>query len=688
MARILTLMSIGLALYCAAAAAQNLAQPETPLTRVDQIRRLTAQQAAQGYPVIIRGVVTGDVPAPDYFVQDSSAGVFVEGSHTPLFQHHLGDLVEIEGVTGPGNFAPVIREQSYRVLGEGKLPASKLYSFAELADGRMDSQWVKVRGIVHSSAIDRTSWRETTLVMRIASGKGEFTVRVPIEKEQDFSSWIDREVLIEGVCGSFFNSQRQLSGILFYVPRLSFVRMEAPAKDTSISALLRFSPREGASHRVRIKGVVVYQQPGTSLFVQAEGRGLRVLTNQDTHVEPGDVVTIFGFPEMGESAPILTDAVFSRTSTGAAPAPLPFALDSPWEQYDGALVTIDGTLLGRKQQDGGLRLLLRTRDYLFEAQARDAASQERLRVLPANSELRITGVCLVRSGGLWSAPESFRLLIRSADDVVLLRSPSWWNFRHALWLLGITAGILLIVLAWTAVLGRRLREQMAIVRQRLRSGAVLEERNRIARELHDTLEQELAGITMQLDLASDCFDDVPGVARDAVETARRMSRHSMLEARRSVWDLRCHLLESGDLVSALKEALKPIMPHDAIPINIHTTGTPVRLSSRIEMNLLRIGQEAVANALKHAQCHEIGVHLRYAPGEVCLSVQDDGRGFVPGQPAGHFGLLDIRERTESIGGQLEIRSEAGLGTRIAVAIPISETNVNDEKSKAHTYSGR
>lgn len=682
---VLTAILLGL---CPAIRAQTASTPPNSLTHASEIRALTAQQAAQGYPAKIRGVVTGDVPAPDFFVQDATAGIYVEGSHSPVFPHHLGDLVEVEGITGPGRFAPVLREKTYRVVGKGTLPAAKLYTFSQLSDGQMDSQWVQVRGIIRSAAIDRTSWHETALALRVASGNGAFTARVPIEKEEDFSSWIDREVLIEGVCGSFFNSRRQLSGILFYVPRLSFIKMEGSVKETSISSLLQFSPRQGGSHRVRVRGVVVYQQPGSSLFLQAEGRGIRVLTNQDTAVQPGDVVTVFGFPEMGESAPILADAVFSLVSHGPPPTPLTFAPGAPWEEYDGALVTTGAILLDRKPQNGGLRLLLRTGDYLFEAHAPDPKTAERLRNIPLNSKIRVAGVCLVRSGGLWSAPESFRILIRFADDVAVLQAPSWWNFRHAMWLLAITGGVLLILVAWTAVLGRRLREQMAILRQRLRSGAVLEERNRIARELHDTLEQELAGITMQLDLASDCFDQVPSVARDAVETARRMSRHSMLEARRSVWDLRCHLLESGDLISALKETLKPLTPQDRVTINVETSGTPLRLPSRVEMNLLRIAQEAVANALKHAQCKHIDVSLHYAGVRVCLSVQDDGCGFLGSEPAGHFGLLDIRERAESVGGQLEIRSEPGIGTKILVEVPIVETNVRNEEPKAHTHSGR
>jgi signal transduction histidine kinase len=684
----------GLALLVLAASAgalrcvaQNLPKAPMPLTHADQVRQLSAEQAAQTFPVKIRGVITADFPAPDFFIQDSTAGIYVEGNRSTAFPHHLGDLVELEGFTGPGKFAPVVREQQTRVIGQTTLPQGKLYSFNELADGRMDSQWVKVRGIIRSVDIDRTSWHETVLAMRVASGNGEFVVRVPITQEQDFSPWINREVLIEGVCGSLFTSRRQLSGILFYVPRMSYLHIEPPARETSVSALLQFSPGQGR-RRVRVRGVVAYQQPGSALFLESQGSGLRVLSQQDTRVEPGDVVEVFGYPAMGESAPILSDGVFHRVDHGAPPSPVKLRLEEPWEQFDGALVTVDALLLERQSQNSGLRLMLRSGHYLFEADAISGSLLDRISSIPLNSELQITGVCLVRSGGLWPTPQSLRLLLRSTDDIRLRRAPSWWNFRHAMWLLGISVGVLLIVLAWMAVLGRRLREQMALVRQKLRSGAVLEERNRIARELHDSLEQELAGITMQLDLASDCFDKVPRVAQDAIENARRMSRHSMLEARRSVWDLRCHLLESGDLVSALAEIIKPLVPAVRVKLNLKTYGSPVRLPSPVEMNLLRIAQEAVANAIKHGGCGEITVELGYAPGRVRLSVKDNGCGFVPSLSPGHFGLLDMRERAQSMAAHLEVDSQPGKGTKVSVEMSVSGTHQADEESKAQTYSGR
>src|SRR4029077_3218653 len=181
------------------------------------------------------------------------------------------------------------------------------------------------------------------------------------------------------------------------------------------------------------------------------------------------------------------------------------------------------------------------------------------------------------------------------------------------------------------------RGQMNIIRQRLRSSAVLEERNRIARELHDTLEQELAGITMQLDLAVDRLEQSPRVARQAVETARNMSRHSMLEARRSVWDLRCQLLEDGDLVSALAQIVEPLVARENAKVDFEIQGTPVRLPGPVEMNLLRIGQEAVANAMRHGPARQVCLELRYALASVCLNVSDDGIGFVidHASPTGH-----------------------------------------------------
>lgn len=668
-------------------------RPLPTLTRADQVRGLNPEEAARGYPVRLRGVITGDAPAPDFFFQDASAGIFVEGDPQKALRHVLGDLVELRGVTGPGKFAPVVREGDTRVVGRGKLPEASTYSFDDVAAGRLDSQWARIRGMVRSVTIDRTSWREPTLAMNVSSERGQFKVRVPVTGDPDVSSWIGREVLVEGVCGSLFSSERQLVGVLFYVPRLSFIQLESPVEQVPFVSLLRFAPGPPGARRVRVRGAVVHHDPGTAVFLQSEGRGLRVLTQQDASFRPGDVVDALGFSAMGESAPVLEDAVVHAVGREAPPQPIPFDPTVPWERHDGALVSVDAKLLQRRDRPEGLVLQLQSGAFVLDATLRAGTPVGNLASIPLRSDLRVRGIGLVRSGGLWRTPQTVGLLLRSPGDVDVLRAPPWWkDVRTVSWILGMAAATLLIAGAWVAVLGRRLREQMALIRQKLRAGAVLDERNRIARELHDTVEQSLAGITMQLDLAVDRFGQDRDVALRAVGTARKMSRHTMMEARRSVWDLRCDLLEKGDLVSALRELVEPMAIARGAMVDVRVAGRPVRLATPIEMNLLRIAQEAVANAVKHAGAGRVEIVVQYAPGKVSLGVNDDGRGFAVEEASftgnGHFGLLDMRERARSLGSDLRIRSEHGAGTRLEVEVPVARKDVLDGEGEGDRHPRR
>ena len=150
-----------------------------------------------------------------------------------------------------------------------------------------------------------------------------------------------------------------------------------------------------------------------------------------------------------------------------------------------------------------------------------------------------------------------------------------------------------------------------------------------------------------------------------------MSRRSLFEARRSVWDLRSHLLENSNLVTALSEVTKLMAASGHLKMDVQTSGTPRKLPALVENHLLRIAQEALANALKHARASEIGVRLNYEPGAVRLRICDDGTGFDTSCHAtvsgGHFGLLDMSERAGKIGGAFSIVSAPGQGTEIVVA---------------------
>jgi signal transduction histidine kinase len=151
-----------------------------------------------------------------------------------------------------------------------------------------------------------------------------------------------------------------------------------------------------------------------------------------------------------------------------------------------------------------------------------------------------------------------------------------------------------------------------------------------------------------------------------------MSRRSLSEARRSVWDLRSHLLENSNLITALKEMAMPLSLSAGIEIAVESSGTPAKLPAVTEHNLLRIAQEALANACKHSQAKRVVVALNYEREQLQLRIRDDGSGFDMQNAGtvndGHFGLLDMQERAEKIGGRFAISSKPGWGTEVLTII--------------------
>jgi signal transduction histidine kinase len=206
-----------------------------------------------------------------------------------------------------------------------------------------------------------------------------------------------------------------------------------------------------------------------------------------------------------------------------------------------------------------------------------------------------------------------------------------------------------------------------------RFGAVLAERNRIAREIHDNLAQEMLGISVQLELVTRLMTVSAETAKTHLDRARVLVRNSIAEARRYVWDLRSQALEKNDLPTALNEAARRLTAETSVQAHVQISGTFRPLAPAIEDNLLRIGHEAINNAVRHAEAERILINLRFDAKSVQLSVRDDGHGFDAQTQStdGHFGLVGMRERAAQMGGKLSILSEGGSGTEIIVDVPVN-----------------
>lgn len=202
----------------------------------------------------------------------------------------------------------------------------------------------------------------------------------------------------------------------------------------------------------------------------------------------------------------------------------------------------------------------------------------------------------------------------------------------------------------------------------LRASSILEERNRMAREIHDTLAQSFTGIIVQLGNALRLLKNNLAAAETHIQTGRELARTGLAEARRSVEALRPRLLEDGDLCSALNQMATQLFSGSQTHITCKLIGEPYSLQTEVESNLLRIGQEAVTNALKYAQASYIQIELIYNNTQCILRVKDDGQGFAINQTSTNhgYGLLGMSERSDRMGAQLTIQSAPGQGTEITV----------------------
>jgi signal transduction histidine kinase/ligand-binding sensor domain-containing protein len=207
--------------------------------------------------------------------------------------------------------------------------------------------------------------------------------------------------------------------------------------------------------------------------------------------------------------------------------------------------------------------------------------------------------------------------------------------------------------------------------------AIVSERTRIARELHDTLAQGLAGVGFQIDTALDRLPDEPGVGRvrQHMMRARRMVRSSLAEVRRSIWVLRTQTTRDKDGFSqSLAESLEHLTLDSPLRTQLVVLGARRTLSAEVERSLLRVAHEAVTNAVRHAQAANLTVELRFEPEALHLRVRDDGRGFDPDTTLAaaegeHFGLTGIVERVRALGGQAHLTSRPGAGTEIVCEMP-------------------
>lgn len=639
-----------------------LAAADPPLATARQVRELPPARAADRLPARLEVVVTQVGPGPAVFVQDATGGTFLNRPPADV-PWARGLRVRVDGVTYPGLYVPGVRPERVEVLGRADLPAPPRVSADDLLSGRWHYQRVELEGVVRAAVPAPPG-----CVLRLAAGGRDIDVR--LDPAPPAPPPAETRVAVRGLAAGAINDRRQLVRpyLMAHAPADLTVLRPAPADPFARPALpagglLGFAAAGPADRRVKLAGTVTAAHPDGRLCLRDGGTGVAVEGWAGGPFEPGDVVEAVGFPRMGAFTGHLADADCRRVAAGPPPAPVPLPADgllAPAREAD--LVTVEGELAEAYPGPDGDTLALRAGDARFAVRCPSGwAGRWR-----PGSTLRVTGTYRLtdfREAHFTLQPTAFEVRPRTPADVAEVARPPWWTAERLAVALGLAAAAAAAAGGWAVALRRQVRRQSAVIRRQVAREAARAERERIAREVHDTVEQELVGLALRLDAAA-ATAPAGGPTAEALAVVRRLVGRVHAEVRGFVGHLRA---DAADLPAALRRLAADLGPGP--PISVAVAGDPWPVPPVAAHHLARVAQEAVTNALKHARPTAVAVTLAYAPDRLRLAVTDDGPGLSPGAAGrpGHFGLVGMGERVRKAGGTLSL--SAGPGLTVAVELP-------------------
>ncbi|MGH7172221.1 MAG: histidine kinase dimerization/phospho-acceptor domain-containing protein, partial [Gemmataceae bacterium] len=608
------------------------------------------------YPVHLHAVVTYYDPYIDprhgaLFVHDASGGVFVSVPDRPILPIHAGTLIDISGVTASGDYAPIVAHASIRVIRESHLPSAPRVSLTRLFTGAEDGQWVEVEGLVHEIRYSR-SHRDVTL--ELATDAGPIPATTVTKEGFDYSRLIDAVVSIQAAAAPIFNRNRQLNGVHIFFPSLAQVKVlqAAPADPFSlpirpIKSLLQYEPDVTFRRQAHLRGLVTLEWPGSTLCIESDAQGLCVLTAQKTVVHTGEFVDVVGFPATGEYTPTLEHAIFRAAGRGG-PAP---AVPITGEQavsggYDAKLVRIQGQLVGENLAGYNPVLMFSSGGVLFPAVLPHGIDNSEIYRWKEESTIELTGICSVgvdrereASGAGTVTPKSFRILLRSPNDVNVLKSPPWWTLRNALWIFGLIGIFFAAVVTWVLALRRQVRRQTEVIRNAKEAAeAASRAKSEFLANMSHEIRTPMNGVMGMIELA---LDSSPSLEQAEYLTMARRSAESLLTVINDILDF--SKIEAGklkldpidfNLRDSLEETAKTfaLKAHEkglevvceagpGVPATV--TGDPTRLRQVIT-NLM-------GNALKFTEKGEVVLGVELINGEngrarLRFSVRDTGIG--------------------------------------------------------------
>ena len=646
----------------------------------------------------VEGIVRFPFGKGDFLlaVQDESGAIAVRKDLRKLCPDKVkaGDSVMISGVLKSNSIHGTVADcKRLKVLARGEAPQPILADPRMIKGGKCDFLPVRIRGTVRE-----TFWDEidpTFFYFEVNTGDDTVYATLPVRTNRPavLESLTDAEVLIDGLCYPACNDSRRFIGRTILLSCPESIQILHPAGSDPFAVPSVADLRNRDAHEIALLGrrranghVVAVWQGNRALIKTSDGELVKAELDGTSMPAIGDSIEVVGLPTTDLYNVHLIAALWrpsecERFAAGNATDMTIEELMTDGKgrvrintQLLGKTIRLKGSVLDLPTTGTGLRTCaLKCGDFIIPVDI--GASPAALANVSIGCEVRVTGVCIAETSNwhrLSQFPHigGFTIVIRSPEDIVILARPPWWTSKLSRYIIGSIVIILLGIIIWNRILKSRklLPEQIAYAYEKLK----VEERTRLAVELHDSLSQTLTGVSFQIDAAEQARLKDPSQIKRYLDTARQTLHSCREELKNCLWDLRNNALEESDSEVAIRRTVEPHIGETEMELDFKVPRK--KLTDNTFHSILCVIRELATNAVLHGKAKHISIRGNLDADNITLSVSDDGCGFDPedhpGADEGHFGLLGVSERIETLNGSMKIISTIGSGTSINITIKI------------------
>ena len=663
--------------------------------------------------------VTGTVISisQPYFALEDKTGVVRIDMSKCRQPPELGQIILAQGVFVVPDRASIVPMSEQRgdpyaaltnliVCGAGTPPLPRKVHLADLDDKDLDLRLVTTEGSAIAAYHDDLSPNHLFLLLK--DGETVIPALLQTDDSHAFDRFVDARIRVRGILYRVINGSRKVRGPSLILQSTDNIEILRPSPSNPFDApplgpVFYMTPQEVARlGRRTVSGTVVAAWQGCRFLLQTDGgRTMTVVQPRDRPLPlPGHHVIAVGHPETDYFRINLTNGRWREDgkpakSLSAYPVTARDMVRNVdgaprlWTACHGYLLRLEGTVRRLSaREDPAPTLLLEDGPFAFPVDV--SACPSVLNKLSPGCRIEVTGACVIEINlGFFPTADprftGYTIVARTSDDVLVIARPSWWTPARLLIVIGSLFTALVGVGVWNRNLERTVkRRSAALVKERLAATAAslkVDERTRLAAELHDSLSQNLSAVACQVSAAKLTSGDADETKK-LLDTAERMLQSSRTELTRCLWDLRGDALEEADFTRAIENTLHALSLKTKIIVRFNVPR--VRVDDPTAHAVLCIVRELVSNAARHGAATEIRIAGELHDNTVSFSVRDNGCGFDPAHHVGildgHFGLDGIQSRVNRLNGTFDLTSTPGIGTKAVVTLTLGHESTGTEFS--------